>query len=123
MKKSKLWAASVLTLAIALSACGNQEASPSPSTTESETASSELVITAVNYNFDQREYRVKAGESVKIVLKSSGNHGLEIKDLGLELDKKHSSQVITPKAGTYDFECTIMCGAGHKGMTAKLIVE
>jgi len=120
MKNKLTITAAMLALALAITACGSQQESSAEST---ETAANEIVIQAVNYKFDQEEYRIKAGEPIKVVLKSTGNHGLEIDELGLKLTPQNTSQVITPKAGTYDFECTILCGSGHNDMKAKLIVE
>lgn len=121
MTKQLLRLAATLSLAAALSACGSQQ--DEAGTESSQTASSELTIKAVNYKFDQAEYHVKAGEPVKLILDSKGNHGIEIAALDLKLSPSHKSQVITPKAGTYEFSCTILCGSGHTDMQAKLIVE
>lgn len=42
----------------------------------------------------------------------------------LRLDAKDSSKVILPEeAGTFEVTCAIMCGSGHSGMSAKIIVE
>ncbi|MGZ9583454.1 cupredoxin domain-containing protein [Paenibacillus marinisediminis] len=123
MNKKVTIAAAMMALALALTACGSENSASSAEPSANETAASEVVIKAVNYKFEQEEYRVKAGEPIKFVLESTGNHGLKIEELGLELSPKKSSQVITPKVGTYDFKCNILCGPGHNGMTSKLIVE
>ena len=123
MKNKLTITAAMLALALAITACGSQQESSTDSANETDTAASEVVIQAINYKFDQEEYRIKAGEPIKVVLQSTGNHGLEINELGLKLTPQNTSQVITPKAGTYEFECTILCGSGHNDMKAKLIVE
>ena len=47
---------------------------------DSGAASSDLVITASNWKFDQKEYKIKAGETVNIKLDSiEGMHGVQIK--------------------------------------------
>lgn len=121
MTKQLLRFAATLSLAAALAACGSQQ--DDSGTDSSQAASSEVTIKAVNYKFDQSEYHVKAGEPVKLILDSIGNHGIEIKELDLKLTPSHKSQVITPKAGTYEFSCSILCGSGHTDMQAVLIVE
>ncbi|MCG7409864.1 cupredoxin domain-containing protein [Paenibacillus sp. ACRRX] len=125
MKRPIALAAAMLALAYVMVACGsNQQGSAGQGSGEPASAAKEIIIKATNYKFDQPEYRVKAGETVKFVLESSGNHGIRIQDIGLELTPNQTSQVVTPaETGTYEFKCTIMCGPGHKEMTAKLIVE
>lgn len=113
--------AAMLTLAAVLAACSSQQ--DDAGADSSTMATSELTIKAVNYQFDQAEYHVKAGEPVKITLDSKGNHGIEIKELDVKLSPSRKSQVITPKAGTYEFVCTILCGSGHSDMQARLIVK
>ncbi|MNC55506.1 Alternative cytochrome c oxidase subunit 2 [compost metagenome] len=68
---------------------------------------------------------MKKGVPVNIVFKNeSGNHGILVPELNLRLDGKDSSQVIVPEeAGTFEMTCAIMCGSGHSGMSAKVIVE
>ena len=125
MKRSSLWTLSSLfiIMIVLLVACGGNKKQNSQASA-SVAADTELVITATNYKFDQSEYRIKAGESVRIVLDSTGNHGLAVKELGLALDPINKEQVITPeKPGTYEFQCTIMCGPGHRDMKSMLIVE
>ncbi|MEC0172519.1 cytochrome C oxidase subunit II [Paenibacillus graminis] len=89
------------------------------------TAEEELIISATNYSFDQNEYHLKKGVPVNIVFKNeSGNHGILVPELDLRLDGKESSRVIVPEeAGTFEMTCAIMCGSGHSGMSAKVIVE
>lgn len=118
---------SILFLLI-LSACsGGNEASSTPdgAAENSITAEEELIITATNYSFDQKEYHLKKGVPVKIIFKNeSGNHGILVPELELRLDASTSSQVVVPEeAGTFEMTCAIMCGSGHSSMSAKVIVE
>lgn len=84
-----------------------------------------LTITAKNWEFDQAEYRVKAGEPINVVLKNEeGIHGIEIRGQGIKLDNKKTSTVWTPsKPGTYEIVCNIPCGLGHSSMKSVIIVE
>ncbi|OUM93644.1 MAG: cytochrome C oxidase subunit II [Thermobacillus sp. ZCTH02-B1] len=85
-----------------------------------------LKIEAYNdFTFDQTEYRVKQGESVRLVLKNvSGIHGIEIKELGIRLEgDKLQQDVVFDQPGEYEIACSVACGIGHADMKAKLIVE
>ncbi|MEF3310261.1 cupredoxin domain-containing protein [Paenibacillus sp. GYB004] len=90
-----------------------------------ESGTPQLKITASNFKFDQTEYKVKQGETMKVVLKNSeGVHGIEINGLGVTLQGKDTSKEVTfDKPGTYEIVCSVPCGAGHANMKAKLIVE
>ncbi len=118
---------SILSLLI-LSACsGGNETSTAPDGAAENTvaAEDELIISATNYSFDQKEYHLKKGVPVKIVfMNEEGNHGILVPELELRLDGKTSTRVITPEeAGTFEMTCAIMCGSGHSSMSAKVIVE
>ena len=85
-----------------------------------------LKIEAYNdFTFDQPEYRVKQGESVRLVLKNvSGVHGIEIAAFDIKLEGDALQQdVVFDQPGEYDIICSIPCGIGHADMKAKLIVE
>jgi cytochrome c oxidase subunit 2 len=83
-----------------------------------------LKITATSFNFDEKEYHVKAGTSYKIKFANKlGNHGAEVKELGIELSKDAPEVEYTfDKPGTYELHCSIMCGQGHADMISKIIV-
>lgn len=112
---------SVTALILALAACGQKEQPAA----ESQNAEQEITIKAKNFSFDQSEYHVKKGQSVKVTLVSEeGIHGINIKDYKVSLDSKKSSQVFTPdKEGKYAIVCSIPCGTGHGDMKATLVVE
>lgn len=67
----------VTVLILVLAACGKKEqpaAGP-------QNAEQEITIKAKNFAFDQPEYHVKKGKSVKVTLVSEeGIHGVNIKD-------------------------------------------
>lgn len=128
MKKTALRLSIVFV--ILLTACSNNNSDISASNkgtvaNTNITPEEEVIITATNYNFDQKEYRLKKGVPVKIIFENeSGNHGILVPELGLQLNSKNSSQVIIPEeAGTFVMTCSVMCGSGHSGMSAKVIVE
>lgn len=84
-----------------------------------------LKIVATNFEFDQKEYKVKAGTNYKVSFSNKlGVHGVEFEGLNLELDKDEPVTEITfDKPGTYVLKCSIMCGTGHNDMESVLIVE
>ncbi|MGG1311978.1 cupredoxin domain-containing protein [Cohnella laeviribosi] len=84
-----------------------------------------LKISATNFNFDQAEYHVKAGTTYVLSFSNKlGNHGAEIKELGINLTKDNPRAEVTfDTPGTYELHCSIMCGQGHAGMVSKIIVE
>ncbi len=114
-----------LALAVGLSACGGGNSGASDKAVETNEASAASVaIEASNWEFDQEEYRVKAGEPVNFLLTNAeGVHGVDIEGLGIQLDADQEVQYTINEAGTYDIVCNIICGTGHSTMTAKLVVE
>jgi len=147
-KSASLLAVAALASVLALSACGgnnDSEASVSPSASASPSASDvasspsasapasapaaggetkEITLTATNFQFDQQEIKAKVGDTLKLTLKNdSGNHGVKIDGLDVDLKNGETAEIVLDKAGTYDFYCSIMCGAGHDNMTGQLIVE
>lgn len=126
----KKWLLSTILVSVlvVLAACGGNDASE---TTEQEensgasenTASQEINMTGINFEFDQAEYTVKTGEEVTINYENEeGMHGIAID--GLDVDIKGDGQAtFTPtEPGEYIIYCNIPCGAGHDDMKATLIV-
>lgn len=114
-----------VSMMIALSACGggNNAANDAEPAADAGNAQ-QVTLTATNFQFDQAEYKVKAGEAVTLTLDSKdGVHGAEIKGLDVNLGPDKKTQTVTPKAGTYEIVCSVPCGSGHTDMKASLIVE
>jgi|HigsolmetaGSP11D_1036233.scaffolds.fasta_scaffold00599_5 cytochrome c oxidase subunit 2 len=113
-------AASVLGLSVIIFAppTHGEEALP-------EAEENEVQFILTNFQFDQPEYRVKAGETVKLTLiNKQGTHGVYIEGADINLDKSNPSVEFTFDApGEYNMFCSVMCGLGHSDMVAKLIVE
>ncbi|GIP22484.1 cytochrome C oxidase subunit II [Paenibacillus sp. J22TS3] len=112
-------------LLVILSACGAAKDSSSSQGETNVTPKAELVIKATNYKFDQQVYHLKKDVPVKIVFENeSGNHGVLIPKLNLQLDSEHKSAVVTPKeTGEFEIACSVMCGTGHSQMISKIVVE
>ncbi|MFD0674214.1 cupredoxin domain-containing protein [Cohnella sp. GCM10027633] len=99
-----------------------------PEKPESETAGlaegQELLkITMTNFEFDKKEYHVKAGTLYKVKFANKlGNHGVKVQDVDLSKDVPEADMTFdTP--GEYEIRCEIQCGQGHGNMIAKIIVE
>ncbi|OBZ11832.1 cytochrome C oxidase subunit II [Bacillus sp. FJAT-27264] len=128
--KSKIALFLSLFCVLILAACANSGSNVAGSSTNAVKepeiqAETELVIKAKNYSFDQEEYHLKKGVPVKIIFENeSGNHGILVPELNLQLSGKKNTKVIVPEeTGTFQMTCSIMCGAGHTGMIANVIVE
>ncbi|RJX41575.1 cytochrome C oxidase subunit II [Paenibacillus pinisoli] len=131
MKKWLVFA-SMLALALVIAACGansnnSKESSGAANNgagSEASASESEVIITAKDWEFDQEEYRIKAGETVDLTLKSAGGiHGVRILKTDYNISNNKTVAVTFDTPGTYDMICSVPCGAGHGKMKAKLIVE
>ncbi|MRH43645.1 cytochrome C oxidase subunit II [Aquibacillus halophilus] len=83
-----------------------------------------LTITATDFEFDQEEYTVLAGEPVTIDFASEqGTHGIGIDEFEVNI-KGDGSATFTPEAsGEYEIYCTVPCGTGHSDMKSTLVVQ
>ncbi|MFF2483747.1 cytochrome C oxidase subunit II [Paenibacillus sp. NPDC058071] len=124
----KKWAmlAATLCFVFVIAACGgnaNKPASGQSGVIEPDTAAPEVVIKAKNWEFDQAEYKIKAGENINLKLESTeGVHGIRISKTKIQIDN-NKTQTISLDAGEYEISCYIPCGGGHTKMKSKLIVE
>ena len=90
-----------------------------------------LKITATNFEFNQKEYHVKAGTTYRITFSNAaGLHGFSVRDKdgndleGLNMNKDNPVIEYTfTTPGEYELYCNIMCGIGHDTMVSKLIVS
>ena len=73
--------------------------------------------------------RVREGETVRLRLTSADVvHGFAFKAYGIEVDEVYPGKVktiefVADKPGTFLFNCTIVCNAGHRHMEGEIIVE
>jgi len=111
-------------LILLLAACGSKnDQSASTVSAEPQTAEHEIVIKATNWAFDKPEYIVPKDTPVKIILELEGGHGIKVEGTDINLGPGNPSTIVTLKEGVYEFECSIMCGVGHKDMVSKLVVQ
>ncbi|SHM38070.1 cytochrome C oxidase subunit II [Gracilibacillus kekensis] len=123
MKKTLLGLATLL-LVLILAACGGGDDEGSSSDT-GDTASGDgavVDIKASNWEFDQEEYTVPAGEVTVNLSNEEGFHGIEVEGTDIQIDSEGSASA-TLEPGEYTIRCSVMCGAGHDDMVATLIVE
>jgi cytochrome c oxidase subunit 2 len=87
----------------------------------------EIQITASRYAFDPVTIQVKAGEPVRIVIRSNdGVHGFSIPTLKIDVQVPKGGDPVTveftaPAAGRYEIACSEFCGSGHGQMKAALV--
>jgi len=85
-------------------------------------------ISGRNFEFSQKEMRVKKGDKVKVVFKSTkGYHDWVLDEFNarteqVEPGKVTSTEFVANKAGSFEYYCSV--GEHRKfGMVGKLIVE
>lgn len=71
---------------------------------------------------------VSVGDVVRLTVKSIDIfHGLRIPGFGVEQPLRPGEEAtvefVVDKSGTYPFECSVVCGAGHRNMNGKLVVK
>lgn len=103
-------------LIIGLSASSTKPASTRP-----------IEVVAERFAFEPAEIVVKKGEPVDLVLTSADvNHGLRIRELGIDLRVSKGKKVattFTPQiTGTFVGHCSVFCGSGHGQMTLTIHV-
>jgi len=93
------------------------------------TASSahEIEVVASKFKYEPSTIQVNAGESVRLVIRSSeGTHGFAIPKLHIDVRLAKSGEPLAvaftaPPPGRYPIACSEFCGSGHGQMTATLV--
>ncbi len=88
----------------------------------------EIVIQAKSWEFIPPVITVKQGDSVALKITSIDvDHGFMLPDFGVDVKlkpgKTETATFTADKKGEFTFFCNVFCGAGHKDMKGKLIVE
>ncbi|SEQ95896.1 cytochrome c oxidase subunit 2 [Virgibacillus subterraneus] len=126
MKKGLL-AVLALGLILFLAACGGSDSGDPGNEDDSSSASAasnELNITASNFDFDQDEYTVTAGEEVAVSLTNEeGMHGISIDEFDVKIEGEGEATFTPEEPGEYTIYCNIPCGEGHADMQTTLVVE
>jgi cytochrome c oxidase subunit 2 len=87
-------------------------------------------ISVERFSFTPSEFKVKAGAPVEIRLRSEDtDHGFRIvgTDVNIQIPKRGRGVAtvtfVPPQPGRYEFECSMLCGAGHSFMRGTLVAE
>jgi len=90
----------------------------------------EIHVTAERFSFTPSRMKVAAGTIVEIVAESEDTtHGFHLADAGIDeqIPARGKGELrlrfAATQAGTYFFECSRPCGAGHNTMRGTIIVE
>lgn len=113
-------------LAIASAACGQGSIKVNAAIEQVTPTGNEreIIILGSNFAFDQEEYHVTLGETVKLIYQDAeGAHGMNIAGTNIGLRNNEEIVVRFSETGTYDIICSIYCGAGHATMTAQFVVQ
>jgi cytochrome c oxidase subunit 2 len=94
-----------------------------PSATDSE-----IKVTATKYECSPNVIKAKRGDRIKLVITAlDRDHGFKLEafhiDRKLPKGEAVSVEVTVDRTGTFPFECSHICGFGHKGMKGHLTVE
>lgn len=108
-------------LVAALAACGGGDDS-TEGTEGGGGGDNTVAIEASNWQFDQTEYKVPAGDVTFDFKSAEGYHGLQVNGTDVKIDGE-GTKTVNLKAGEYTIQCSVPCGEGHADMQAKLIVE
>jgi cytochrome c oxidase subunit 2 len=88
-----------------------------------------ITVVAERFSFTPSEITIDAGEAIDLLLKSDDTaHGFRIPGVvNVTVPKRgHDPLVVTVgplAAGRYPFECSRVCGAGHRFMRGILVVR
>lgn len=111
----------LLCLAPAFCSCGKKQPLTGPNPTH-------LQVSMRKFEIDPQVIRVKQGENVVLDVSTKDvEHGFEVEDLGInepiQPGKPVAISLDTSRKGEFRVACSIICGAGHEDMTAKIMVE
>jgi cytochrome c oxidase subunit 2 len=96
-------------------------------TAATEDAVHEVCIAASRFQFEPARIQVVAGESVRLVIRSTdGTHGFAIPTLKIDEHIPKGGEAVTvdlvaPSPGRYEIACSEFCGHGHGQMKAELV--
>lgn len=89
---------------------------------------SHINVVMKKYAIEPGEIRLKKGEEVMLHISTADvQHGFDVPELGIKesVQKGRPAMIrLKPeKAGEFKVVCSVLCGAGHDDMLAKIIVE
>lgn len=132
MKKKLLTAIFALLMVIGLAACGEEKkednSASEPKTEENAKTEAtgnvvEVNLTAKNFEFDQKEIKAKAGDTIKVTLTNEAGLHSVMFDGYKEVKQGETVEFVVSEAGTIEYYCNTPCGQGHDNMVGKLVVS
>ena len=113
---------------------GGVMAGPAPSASPKQEVATEEVrvvnILAERFSFVPSRFKVNPGEVVELRIRSADtNHGFRIRKAGINVvvPKRGKGEARVrfraDKKGSYAFECSKACGAGHNMMRGTIVVK
>jgi cytochrome c oxidase subunit 2 len=113
-----------LSLLLGAAAFGQTPAPPQPK------ADKTISIAAERFTFNPSKVTVKQGEVIEFVLTSDDtDHGFRIPAAGIDVAIPPSNRgearvrFVATQKGTFVFECSRPCGAGHNLMRGTIVVK
>jgi cytochrome c oxidase subunit II len=90
--------------------------------------SPEVKMTAKKYEFSPNVMTVHQGAHVKLIITAlDRDHGFKLAafhiNQRLKKGEPETIEFTADRAGTFPFECSVVCGMGHHRMKGKLVVE
>ena len=120
----------VLLAVFALGSAGATGKAPAMPQESPERPVQRIRITAERFSFTPSRIKVKAGTIVEIVAESEDtSHGFHLPDAGIDtqIPARGKGELRlrfeATQPGTYFFECSRPCGAGHNTMRGTIVVE
>jgi heme/copper-type cytochrome/quinol oxidase subunit 2 len=129
MRRFKIIVAAVALLGLAAPVLAAQESAAQSANTEiTMTANTEITMTAKKYEFSPNVVTVRQGAHVKLVITAlDRDHGFKLAayhiNQRLKKGEPETIEFTADRAGTFPFECSVVCGLGHHRMKGKLVVE
>ncbi|KAA0242359.1 MAG: hypothetical protein DYG83_16460 [Candidatus Brocadia sp. AMX2] len=118
----------VLVIVIALSGCAAVKKDKALESMPYDAPVQKISMTAKRFEFTPEVIQVKQGTHVILEIESLDvTHGFKIEQYGIlvTIPEKGRATVefYAKEPGTYPFQCSHFCGAGHFGMNGKIVVE
>lgn len=88
----------------------------------------EVQMSVKQWEFSPNTITVKKGDRVKLVITTQDvAHGFSLPTFNINAQINPGQPTIVEftadQVGEFDFRCSVFCGAGHSGLSGKLIVE
>ncbi|CAG7658127.1 multicopper oxidase domain-containing protein [Paenibacillus allorhizosphaerae] len=121
MKRWMLPVGFVFAISAIVTGCGSKEGQKAASPGKVDKT---ITINAKNFEFDQKEIKLKKDDIVSITLKNSqGIHAIHIEGYDKDIKGNETVTFTADRIGKFDYVCSIFCGNGHSDMVGTIIVE